>query len=72
MRLRLDPKWTERLLELPESGMGYHRVNVRLRDGRTLGPLTVLNSQFIDLPEDLANFLPTEIVAIDPTDPSKR
>lgn len=29
MRLKLEKRWTERLLKLPESGMGYQRVDIR-------------------------------------------
>ncbi len=34
MQVTLDDKWIEHLVELPESGMGYQCVQVRLRDGR--------------------------------------
>jgi hypothetical protein len=33
MRLALDPHWIDWLTPHPESGMGYERVRVRLRDG---------------------------------------
>jgi hypothetical protein len=45
MRIKLDRLWTERLLELPESGMGYQRVDVRFADGRELKDLFVFNAE---------------------------
>ena len=33
MTVHLPEHWIQRLCELPESGMGYQNVVVRLRDG---------------------------------------
>ena len=65
MRVRLDPRWVERLLAFPESGMGYQRVRLRLRDGRTLGPIVVLNGEFLELPDDESRLQASDIVDID-------
>ena len=54
MRIRLEPRWTKRLLELPESGMGYQRVDIRLVDGRELKDLVVFNAEEIEVPEEFA------------------
>ena len=54
MRIRLEPRWTKRLLELPESGMGYQRVDIRLVDGRELKDVVVFNAEEIEVPDEYA------------------
>ena len=54
MRIRLEPRWTKRLLELPESGMGYQRVDIRLVDGRELKDVMVFNAEEIEMPDEFA------------------
>ena len=61
MRVSLEKRWTEKLLALPESGMGYQRVRLRLKDGRTVENAVVLNSQVLELPEDTPQFGPADI-----------
>lgn len=55
MRIKLDQRWITRLLELPESGMGYQRVDVRLADGRELKDVVVFNAEEIDVPNEFAH-----------------
>lgn len=50
MRIKLEQRWIERLLELPESGMGYQRVDIRFADGRTLEDVVVFNAQEFEAP----------------------
>lgn len=54
MRIRLDNRWTRELLRLPESGMGYQRVDIVFRNGRKLEDVAVFNAEEVDLPEELA------------------
>ena len=54
MRIRLEPRWTKRLLELPESGMGYQRVDIWLVDGRELKDVVVFNAEEIEVPDEFA------------------
>ena len=54
MRIRLEARWTERLLELPESGMGYQRVDIRLVDGRELKDVVVFSAEEIEVPDEFA------------------
>lgn len=54
MRVKLDERLVKKLLESPESGMGYQRVDVRLRDGRELRDLLVYNAEELDLPANAA------------------
>lgn len=49
-RLHLPKKWVDYLTRLPESGMGYQRVNVLLEDGTELTDCTVFNAEEIEVP----------------------
>ncbi len=51
MKITLPQKWTEHLIHLPESGMGYQSVDVFFADGSIERDCTVLNAETIDLPE---------------------
>lgn len=61
MRIRLDTRWTNELLRLPESGMGYQRVDIRFRNGRKLDGVPVFNAEDVELPEDLAQVEITDL-----------
>lgn len=45
--MKLSQKWIDRLLRLPESGMGYQIVSVTLKNGQRFPRLVVLNSEEI-------------------------
>ena len=45
----------KRLLQLPESGMGYQRVDLRLADGRELKNVLAFNAQEVELPDECAD-----------------
>jgi hypothetical protein len=45
MTIKLNDYWSERLVNLPETGMGYQKVDIILIDGRTLKGLTILNAE---------------------------
>lgn len=55
MRIKLEQRWTRRLLQLPESGMGYQRVDLRLADGRELKNVLAFNAEEVELPDECAN-----------------
>ena len=59
MTVHLPERWAERLCELPESGMGFQNVVVRLRDGASW-PVIVYNAEKFEWPNDRP--------AIDPSD----
>lgn len=61
MKIKLDKQWVERLLKLPESGMGYQRVDVKMADGRELKNAVVLNAELLELPEDFGHSTVTDI-----------
>jgi hypothetical protein len=63
MRIKVEQRWIKRLLRLPESGMGYQRVDVSLADGRELKDVLVFNSEELEVPEDLAG---SQIIKIRP------
>lgn len=63
MRLRLPSRWTTYLLSQPESGMGYQRVAVRLRDGRRFEDALVFNAEQLEIKQDI-ELKPDEIVEI--------
>lgn len=61
MRIQLDSRWTAELLRLPESGMGYQRVDIRFRDGRELADVPVFNAEEVELPDELARVEITDL-----------
>jgi hypothetical protein len=54
MRVQLEQKWIDLLTRLPESGMGYQRVDVRFADNRVARDVRVFNAEQAELPEDMA------------------
>ncbi|MGD0650555.1 MAG: hypothetical protein ABSA97_05360 [Verrucomicrobiia bacterium] len=55
MRIKLEQRWTKRLLRLPESGMGFQRVDMQLADGRELKDVLVFNAEEMEVSEELAS-----------------
>jgi len=55
MRIKLEQRWIKRLLQLPESGMGYQRVDLQLSDGRELKDVLVFNAEELEVAEELAS-----------------
>jgi len=54
MRIKLEQRWTKRLAELPESGMGYQRVDVRFANGQELKNVLVFYAKDLDVPDEFA------------------
>ena len=54
MRKKLSKEWIKYLVHQPESGMGYHRVDVQFEDGSWINNCIVLNSEEIELPQKYA------------------
>lgn len=50
---RLPEKFTLELMQLPESGMGYQRVNIKFSDGKILNDVVVLNSEIIKIENNI-------------------
>ena len=55
MRIKLEPRFVERLIDQPESGMGYQRVDLRLADGRELKDVLVFNAEDAEVPDEFAD-----------------
>lgn len=70
-KIALGRDWSQRLLTLPESGMGYQRVRVRLKDGRIFEDAIALNAEVLDLPPGTTPFNPADIAEIQPVKPDK-
>ena len=49
--INLTENWVSILLQLPEKGMGYHLVNIILKNGKVLPKHKVLNSSVLILEE---------------------
>lgn len=45
--------------------MGYQRVRVRLKDGRTLDDAVVLNAEILQVPDSIRILRPSDIVEIE-------
>ncbi len=61
MRIKLDPTLARKLLSLPESGMGYQRVDVTLEDGREVKNVIAFNAEEVELPDLNAPVMIAEI-----------
>jgi hypothetical protein len=56
MKIKLNNKLINYLLSIPESGMGYQKVDITLNNGREIKNLIVLNAEILELP-DKYNFI---------------
>ena len=65
MILILSSRWSDMLLTLPESGMGYQRVNVRLKSGKLISDLIVENAEKLNIPEGIELFNEEDITNIE-------
>jgi hypothetical protein len=45
MTIKLNENWSQHLVKLPETGMGYQKVDLIFKDGRKLKDLIVLNAE---------------------------
>ena len=52
VRLHLNDRWSTALCQLPETGMGYQRVDVLLRDGRRVKDVLVFNAEKVEWPAE--------------------
>ena len=64
MRFQLPERWVDHLCKLPESGMGYQRVDIRLKNGDQLNDVLVLNAEEIECPHHSAPFTSEDIADI--------
>jgi hypothetical protein len=59
--VHLPKIWMEQLVNLPESGMGYQRVDILLRQGEVLKSVMVFNAEECQVPKP---FNPSDIVDV--------
>ena len=68
MRLQLGERWTERLRNLPETGMGYHVIDVILCNGKCIRNVPVFNAEHMEWPANAGRIGPDEIADIRKSD----
>ena len=68
MRLRLDERWINLLCDLPESGLGYQRVDVGLRSGDVVNDILVFNGEVMEWPADSGRVRSEDIESISLSD----
>jgi len=61
LTIRLNELWSQRLAQMPESGMGYQRVDITLKGRRVIENVTVFNAEECETSED---FDPADVVDI--------
>lgn len=64
MKIRLPENWIQKLIKLPESGMGVQHVDIFLNEGRVIRNVAVFNCEELST-NDV--FETSEIVDIKPT-----
>ena len=65
MKLNLERRWIQKLAHLPESGMGYQRVRVRLTAGGTIEDALVFNARVLQVSDDVPSFTARDIADIE-------
>ena len=65
MRLTLNSHWIDWLTRLPESGMGYQRVRVRLLNGTVIPRAVVLNAEVLQVEDSTPPFHAADIAQIE-------
>ena len=66
MQLELRREMVDRLLALPESGMGYHLVDLILADGRVVSDVPVFNCEIAKLPDQFHDITASHVVDLRP------
>jgi len=61
MKLTLREKWTEYLQEIPETGMGYHKVDVFLKDDNIIRGAIVHNGEVLEIPTEIPGLTSNDI-----------
>jgi hypothetical protein len=74
MQIELRKNIVNRLLGLPETGMGYQVVDLVLADGRIVPDVKIFNCEIANLPESFRNVSPSDVtdVRLPPNTPMPR
>lgn len=59
--VRLTKFWIDKLVALPETGMGYQKVDLKLKNNQTLKNVTVYNAEECEVSQP---FNPEDIIDI--------
>lgn len=68
LKLRRNGKWQKRLVQLPESGMGYQIVDITLKDARIMVKVcsvVVCGAVIVYLPASYENVCEKDIIKIE-------
>jgi hypothetical protein len=64
MQLELGPEIVDRLVSMPETGMGYQIVDLILTDGRVVPNVTIFNAEIADLPDEFSGVKPSDVTDV--------
>ena len=64
MQLELRPEIVDRLVSMPENGMGYQVVDLILIDGRVVPNVTIFNAEVANLPEEFRDLRPSDVTDV--------
>lgn len=64
MQIELRKNIVNRLLGLPETGMGYQVVDLVLSDGRIVPNVKIFNCEIANLPENFRNVSPSDVTDV--------
>jgi hypothetical protein len=64
MQIELQRDIINRLLALPENGMGYQLVDLVLADGRVVPNVTVFNCEIANLPDRYLDIRPSDVADV--------
>lgn len=64
MQIELQKDITNRLLGLPESGMGFQVVDLVLADGRVVPNVTIFNCEIANLPDSFRDVRPSDVADV--------
>jgi hypothetical protein len=62
--LRLRPELVQMLAGTRENGIGYHVVDIKMKDGRVIENVPVLNSEIAQIPGEFAEFRAGDIAGL--------
>ena len=65
MKVMLNERWRDRLRECPESGMGYHLVDITLHSGVHANHVVVIDSREADWPAEKGAIAAEDIKAME-------
>jgi hypothetical protein len=64
MQIELRKDIVDRLLGLPETGMGYQVVDLVLADGQIVPNVKIFNCEIANLPESYRNVRPSDVMDV--------